>query len=114
MMPLRVHRAIPKSYRLRLVQLLPPERQLWLVRRLTRITARRSQTATGELRPVRDVGGLQVHARVVEEATPLAIRQRNLDLVTRALDEAGIDSFHVRHADDLRSAIAVSRKHKAT
>ncbi|MER7332254.1 MULTISPECIES: stealth family protein [unclassified Micromonospora] len=104
---------MPKAYRDRLIQLVPPERQLWLVRRLTRVAARRSRTTPGELRQVRDLDGRQVHARVVEEATPLALRQRNVDLVTRALDEAGIDSFHVRHADDLRSAIAVPHQHKA-
>ncbi|MFG3696692.1 stealth family protein [Micromonospora sp. NPDC047620] len=104
---------MPKAYRDRLIQLVPPQRQLWLVRRLTRVTARRSRSAPGELRRVRDLDGLQVQARVIEEATPLALRQRNVDLVTRALDEAGIDGFHLRPADDLRSAVAVSRKDKA-
>nr|WP_233600802.1 MULTISPECIES: stealth family protein [Micromonospora] len=110
---MRAYRVVPKAYRQRLIQLVPPERQLWLVRRLTRVAARRPRTAPGELRRVRDVGGLQVQARVVEEATPLAVRQRNVDLVTRVLDDAGIDSFHIRHADDLRSAIAVPHRHKA-
>ncbi|MCG5443689.1 stealth family protein [Micromonospora sp. NIE79] len=112
-MMLRPHRVVPKAYRDKLIQLVPPQRQLWLVRRLTQVTAaRRSRTAPGEVRQVRDVDGHRVQARVVEEATPLALRQRNLDLVTRALDKAGIDGFHVRHADDLRSAIAVPRKHR--
>ena len=112
-MMLRPHRVVPKAYRDKLIQLVPPQRQLWLVRRLTQVTAaRRSRTAPGEVRQVRDVDGHRVQARVVEEATPLALRQRNLDLVTRAFDKAGIDGFHVRHADDLRSAIAVPRKHR--
>ena len=34
---LRVYRLVPKSYRLRLVRLLPPHRQLWLIRRLTQL-----------------------------------------------------------------------------
>lgn len=109
----RAYRVVPKAYRQRLIQLVPPERQLWLVRRLTRVAARKPRIAPGELRRVRDVGGLMVQARVVEEATPLALRQRNVDLVTRALDEAGVDGFHVRHTDDLRSAIAVSLTNKA-
>ncbi|GAB3846569.1 stealth family protein [Micromonospora andamanensis] len=46
-------------------------------------------------------------AEVAEQATPLAMWQRNLDLVTNALDGAGIDYFCVRHKNDLQSAVAV-------
>ncbi|WP_081476256.1 stealth family protein [Micromonospora maris] len=105
-MALRIHRVVPKRYRLRIVQALPPQRQLWLVRRLTRLAPRQTHTPVGRVHQVRD-GGRRVAAEVVEQATPLALWQRNLDLVTQTLDKAGIDYFCVRHADDLRSAVAV-------
>ncbi len=44
---------------------------------------------------------------MVDQATPLASWQRNLDLVTQTLDAAGIEYFCVRHANDMRSAVAV-------
>ncbi|TBL37583.1 hypothetical protein EYA84_10400 [Verrucosispora sp. SN26_14.1] len=44
---------------------------------------------------------------MVDQVTPLALWQRNLDLVTQTLDQAGIEHFCVRHTDDMRSAVAV-------
>lgn len=112
MIALRLYRALPKEYRLRLVQLLPPQRQLWLVRRLVRISARRTAVPVGQTRRARDHGD-RVQAEVVAQATPLELWQRNLDRVTQALDAAGIDYFVVRHLDYLRSAVAVPVQRKA-
>ncbi|MEV6816220.1 stealth family protein [Micromonospora sp. NPDC051296] len=106
MIAVRFYRALPRRYRLQLVQLLPPQRQLWLVRRLTRLAPRRAQTPIGRVHRVRDHGS-RVGAEVVDQASPLGQWKRNLDLVTQALDGAGIEYFCVRHANDMRSAVAV-------
>lgn len=112
MIALRLYRALPKAYRLRIVQLLPPQRQLWLVRRLVRISARRTAVPVGETRRVRDRGD-RIQAEVVAQATPLELWQRNLDRVTQALDAAGIDYFVVRPHNHLRSAVAVPAQRRA-
>ncbi|WP_233604503.1 stealth family protein [Micromonospora sp. HM5-17] len=112
MIALRVYRALPKAYRLRFIQLLPPQRQLWLVRRLTRMAPRRAAVPVGQLRRVKD-RGISIRALVATEATPAELWRRNLDLVTQTLESAGIDHFYVRHLDDLRSAVAVPLSRKS-
>ncbi|MEO3820920.1 stealth family protein [Plantactinospora sp. B24E8] len=112
MIALKVYRALPKSYRLKFIQLLPPQRQLWLVRRLTRMAPRRSRVPVGQLRRVKD-HGIPVRALVAAEASPAALWRRNLDVVTQALNSAGIDNFYVRHLDNLRSSVAVPLSRKA-
>jgi hypothetical protein len=107
----RAYRALPKELRLRLIEQLPPQRRLWLVRRLTQTPRRRSGAQVGSVRRVRDRGD-QISARVVTEATPLGVWQTNLDEVTQTLDEAGIEYFYLRR-DDLRSAVAVLIEHKS-
>jgi hypothetical protein len=47
-------------------------------------------------------------ARVLPSATPLRARQRNLGLVTAALETAGIDYFAVPGRDDLTSVVGVA------
>lgn len=112
MIAVRLYRALPKSYRLRFVQLLPPQRQLWLVRRLVRISSRRVAAPLGGIRRARDQGK-RINAEVVAEATPLELWRRNLDRVTEALDRSGIDYFVVRTLDPMRSAVAVPAQRKA-
>ncbi|MER7444314.1 stealth family protein [Micromonospora avicenniae] len=106
MIALRVYRMLPKEHRLRMLQVLPPQRQLWLVRRLTRISSRGTRTPLGKLRTVRD-GAVQVQARVVAAATPAERWRHNLDLVTAAFDEAGVSYFAVPTLNERRSAVAV-------
>ncbi|WP_233564861.1 stealth family protein [Micromonospora musae] len=106
MIALRVYRMLPKEHRLRMLQVLPPQRQLWLVRRLTRISSRGTSVPVGKLRTARD-GAAQVQARVVAAATPADRWRHNLDLVTAAFDEAGVPHFAVPTLDERRSAVAV-------
>jgi stealth protein CR2/Stealth-like protein len=106
MIALRFYRLLPKGYRLRLIELLPPHRQLWLVRRLTRQRALPTPAAPGSLVKTRD-GRRVVRARVVPDMTPAAAWQLNLDAVTAALDLAGIDYFCLRPTKTLHSGVAV-------
>jgi hypothetical protein len=103
----KVYRLLPRSRRLRLLEMLPPDRRLWLVRRLTRQRARPAAAAAGTVVRARD-RGTAVRARVELRTTPAEVWRRNLDAVTAVLDAAGIDHFCVRPLDDLRSAVAVS------
>ena len=103
----RLYRALPRNYRLRLVNLLPPHRRLWLVRRLTHLGGRRTSAPIGAVVPARDAGST-VHATVSDNATPASALQRNLNAVVAALEAAGIDYFCFRHADELRSAVGVA------
>jgi hypothetical protein len=105
----RLYRALPKDFRLRLVNVLPPHRRLWLVRRLTRLGGRRSPAPIGAIVKARDAGST-VHAVVSDDATPAAVWRRNLDAVVTVLDAAGIDYFCFRHTDELRSAIGVASR----
>ncbi|GLY01979.1 MULTISPECIES: stealth family protein [Actinoplanes] len=109
MIALKFYRLLPKDYRLRLVQLLPAHRQLWLVRRLTRQRRLPIAAAPGSLVPVRDAGR-KVRARVVPDMTPAAAWTTNLEAVIAVLDRAGIDYFCIRPVSDLHSAVAVHRR----
>jgi hypothetical protein len=103
----KLYRLLPRSRRLQLLEILPPHRQLWLVRRLTRQRALQSAAAPGELVRARD-RGTAVLARVELGTTPADAWRRNLDAVTGVLEAAGIDHFCVRPLSDLHSAVAVS------
>jgi hypothetical protein len=109
MIALRFYRLLPKGYRLRLVELLPPNRQLWLVRRLTRQPRLPAPAPTGTLVKTRDAGRA-VHARVVPDMTPATAWKINLDGVTAVLDRAGIEYFCLRPADQRHSSIAVHER----
>jgi len=109
MIALRFYRLLPKSHRLRLVELLPPHRQLWLVRRLTRQPGLPRPAAPGALVKTRDAGRT-VQARVLPETSPAAAWALNLDGVTAALDRAGIDYFCLRPISNRHSAVAVHKR----
>ncbi|MFC7530578.1 stealth family protein [Actinoplanes sp. GCM10030250] len=109
MIALRFYRLLPKDYRLRLVELLPPHRQLWLVRRLTRQRRLPTPAAPGALVKARDAGQT-VQARVMPDMTPAAAWQLNLDGVTEALDRAGIEYFCLRPISTLHSSVAVHKR----
>ncbi|MET8151566.1 stealth family protein [Actinoplanes sp. NPDC049668] len=112
MIALRFYRLLPKSHRLRMIEQLPPHRQLWLVRRLTRQRSLRAPARPGALVKARDAGHT-VRARVAADVTPAAAWKRNLDAVTAVLDGAGIDYFCVRPMSNAKSAVAVHRRDRA-
>jgi hypothetical protein len=103
---LRLYRIVPRSSRLRLVRLLPPHRQLWLIRWATQQRPSRRPARPGGLIRVRDAGHA-LRARVVAGMAPIEAWRHNLDAVTAALERAGVDHFCVRALDDQRSAVAV-------
>jgi hypothetical protein len=109
---LRFYRLLPKEKRLKLLETLPPHRQLWLVRRFTRQRPLTAPARVGAVVPARDRGH-KLQAKVVADMTPAAAWRRNLDAVTTVLDRAGIDYFCVRPVDDTHSVVAVNRKHRA-
>jgi hypothetical protein len=109
MIALRFYRLLPKDYRLKLVELLPPNRQLWLVRRLTRQRPLPKPAQPGSTVSVRD-GGESVRARVVPDMTPAAAWRQNLDAVVAVLDRAGIDYFCLRPIRSRHSAVSVHRR----
>jgi hypothetical protein len=103
----RLYRALPKQFRLRLIEVLPPHRRLWLVRRLTRLGGRGAPAPVGSVVRARDAGST-VLSVVSDDATPAAAWRRNLDAVVTVLDAAGIAYFCFRHADELRSGVGVA------
>ncbi|BBH65607.1 exopolysaccharide phosphotransferase [Actinoplanes sp. OR16] len=109
MIALRFYRLLPKDYRLKLIELLPPNRQLWLVRRLTRQRSLPKPAQTGSMVTVRDAGE-SVRARVVPDMTPAAAWKQNLDAVVAVLERAGIDYFCLRPVDTQHSAVAVNSR----
>jgi hypothetical protein len=110
MFAMRLVRAIPRPLRHWLLARVPPPRRLWLVNRL--LGSRRSRAPAGVGSTVRvrvRAGGRGgVSAIVRDDASPLAVRQHNLDEVVRALTGAGISYFCLPADSDLRSAVAVS------
>ncbi|BFU44806.1 stealth family protein [Krasilnikovia sp. MM14-A1004] len=108
----RLYRLLPKSHRLRMLEVLPPHRQLWLVRRLTRQRALRRPAEAGDLIRARD-RGRTIRARVVTDMTPAAAWQQNLDAVTGVLERAGIDYFCVRPLLNTHSVVAVNATERA-
>jgi hypothetical protein len=105
---LRFYRLLPKQQRLRLLETLPPHRQLWLVRRFTRQRPLPAAAVAGAVVPARDRGH-KLRAKVVADMTPAEAWRRNLDAVTAVLDRAGIDYYCVRPVDDAHSVVAVDR-----
>jgi hypothetical protein len=108
----RLYRALPKNLRLRMLNLLPPHRRLWLVRRLTRLNGRRTPAPTGSIVRAHD-GNSKVWATVADDATPLVVWKLNLDAAVAVLESAGIDYFCFRHADEIRSGIGVAAADRA-
>ncbi|MFI5934644.1 stealth family protein [Actinoplanes sp. NPDC051494] len=108
MIALRAYRLLPKEYRLRLVEMLPPNRQLWMVRKLTRQGTLPAPSEPGVMVTARDAGR-EIQAEVVPDMTPASAWLRNLDGVTGVLDRAGIDYFCVRPVGTLHSAVAVHK-----
>lgn len=108
----KLYRLLPKSRRLKMLEVLPPDRRLWLVRRLTRQRALGSPAVAGDLVRARDRGAA-VQARVEVGATPAWAWRRNLDAVVAVLDAAEIDYFCVRPHGYQHSAVAVSVEDRA-
>jgi len=106
MIALRLYRMLPREHRLRLLYLVPPQRRLWLVRRLTRTPGRRSPAAVGSRLRLTGTHGT-LRATVVTEASPTAVWRRNLDTVVALLESGGIEYSCLRPANDLTSAVAV-------
>jgi hypothetical protein len=100
-------RLMPRRWRLRMLESLPPDCRLWLVRRLTGQRALGSPAAAGDLVRAYD-RGRPVLARVVVAATPAEAWRRNLDAVVAVLDAAQIDYFCVRPLSHQHSAVAVA------
>src|SRR6187402_1925444 len=105
----KLYRLLPKRRRLQMLEVLPPDRRLWLVRRLTRQRALGSPAVAGDLVRARDRGAA-VQARVAVSATPAWAWRRNLDAVVAVLEAAEIDYFCVRPDGYQHSAVAVSVK----
>lgn len=112
MIALRLYWLLPRRFRLRLIEFLPPHRQLWLVRRLIHLPVARRRTPAGQRRRARDAGRA-LSATVALDATPAQLWQRNLDFVVAALGRADVPYFCVPHADDSRSAVAVPARCRA-
>jgi hypothetical protein len=100
----RLYRVVPRRMRRRALSLLPPARQLWLARRMFRLPdgAARTAVAPASVR----TGGRRVRVRVSGDATPQSVREHNLDIVVRALDNAGV-GYLCLPRPGLRSAVAV-------
>jgi hypothetical protein len=107
----RAYRLVPRSYRLRIVRLLPPHRQLWLFRWATQQHPSRRPAPAGDHLRVGD-DGRSVRARVVTDMTPAQAWQSNLDAVIAVLEAAGIEYFCLRTVQDGRSGVAVDRRHR--
>ncbi|MGX6601612.1 stealth family protein [Micromonosporaceae bacterium Da 78-11] len=112
MIALRLYRLLPKDHRLRLIEILPPHRQLWLVRRLTRQRPLGTPARPGDFVSSRDKGR-RIRAQVVADMTPAKAWLHNLDAVTAVLDREGIDYFCLSPLQNLHSAIAVNKKDRA-
>lgn len=107
MLALQIYRKLPLRLQTVLLKIVP----LPLRSQLTRLAFRHRQSpaevgTTTSVR-VKEGGGTFVEALVTEDATPLMVRQRNLDDVVRALTEAGVSYFCLPTNNDLRTAIAV-------
>jgi hypothetical protein len=91
---LRLYRLVPRRVRRRLLATVPLSRKLWLARKVFRPPAGEDST------------------RVGDDATPQSVREHNLDLVLKALDEAGLRHFCLPRPG-LRSAVAVDADDQA-
>jgi hypothetical protein len=103
----KLYRLLPRARRLRMLEILPPDCRLWLVRRLTGQRALGPPVADGGLVQVND-RGRSVLARVAVAATPAEAWRRNLDAVVAVLDAAQIDYFCLRPLRYQHSAVAVA------
>jgi Stealth protein CR2, conserved region 2/Stealth protein CR3, conserved region 3/Stealth protein CR4, conserved region 4/Stealth protein CR1, conserved region 1 len=100
---------IPRTARAGLVARIPSTTQVRIGKLLGSGTWRRKSFAPGTRRPVVN-GGARMRALVMADATPMGVRQRNLHLVTSALDAAAVPYF-CRPTDGLRSSVVVLMEH---
>ncbi|MGC1214143.1 MAG: stealth family protein, partial [Micromonospora sp.] len=112
MIALKLYRLLPPGMRRRLIDLLPREQRLRLVRSLTRPSGSDTVHPLGSRVTVTD-GGIRTEAQVVAAATPLEMWHRNLSTVTSVLAAAGIDHHCLRNDDYLRSSVAVLEDRRA-
>ncbi|WP_239542791.1 stealth family protein [Micromonospora terminaliae] len=112
MIALKLYRTLPPGMRRRLVNMLPQQRRLSLVRTLTLPAGGDTVHPLGSRVTVGD-GGARTEAEVVAAATPLEMWHRNLTAVTAALAAAGIDHHCLRNDDYLRSSVAVLKDRRA-
>lgn len=101
----RLYRMFPRFIRDRLLARIPSQRKLQLGRLISAGIWRERSFPDGVRRPVIN-GGSRRQALVIANATPIGVRQRNLQLVTDALDAAGLWYF-CRPTDGLRSAVVL-------
>ncbi|MFF5505362.1 stealth family protein [Streptomyces roseolus] len=106
-----IARRVPMGFRTLVKRFLRRLQQgLGLFRRLRARTARRRWphlfTGGERLATLVDQGALI--ALVRPTASPLGLREANLELVASALDAAGVDHFAVRGGSDFRACVAVS------
>jgi hypothetical protein len=107
----RLYQALPRSVRGRVLTAVSLPNQLRLARRVARWPRDLRRPRTGTV-AVRD-DGRRVNARVVEDATPLAVARDNRDAVLRRLVEAKVPYFLLPHVG-MRSVIGVPVEHRDT
>jgi hypothetical protein len=106
---LRLYRLVPRRVRRRLLASMPLSRKLRLARWVFRSPAEEDRAGLGPAgapRRLRRRDRRRVRPRISDDATPQSVREHNLDLVVRALDEAGVGYFCLPRPG-LRSAVAV-------
>ncbi|GIE62148.1 exopolysaccharide phosphotransferase [Actinoplanes octamycinicus] len=106
--PWPIRRRIFQAAENRVLPRIAPERRLRLTRALMPLgPARRDNpAAAGRVIRVRTPHG-RLGARVVTTTSPAEVRRANLDRVTAALDQAGVDWFRVPATEPGRTAVAV-------
>ncbi|WP_200209217.1 stealth family protein [Micromonospora coerulea] len=112
MIALRIYRSLPRTVRHRMLNLLPADRRLRLIRSLTGLAGAPAPRPVGTRIAVRD-GDERLSAMVVDDATPAELWHCNLGAVTAALLAAGIDHFCLPNTDALRSSVAVPADRRA-
>jgi hypothetical protein len=99
---------LPMSTRNRLLRHIPASTRLRIGRLVSSGTWHDRPYPAGSRRPVLN-GRKIMWALVLPYATPMYVRQRNLELVTTALEEANVPYF-CRPGDGLRSSVVVPAK----
>jgi Stealth protein CR2, conserved region 2/Stealth protein CR3, conserved region 3/Stealth protein CR4, conserved region 4/Stealth protein CR1, conserved region 1 len=102
----RCYRLVPRSVRLSLLANVSPLTQYRIAQRVLR---RSLISYTDDVDDVIvTIGGRRHRAILDRQATPLSVRQFNLDFVVATLADAGIDYFAIPHDPGIRSRIGVA------
>jgi hypothetical protein len=101
----RLYRTLPRPLRQLLLRRVSPLTQYRLA---VRVLCRRPGWPNGDTDDVTiKIGGRRRRATRDVLATPLSVRQFNLDLVASALDAAGVDYFAIPHDEGVSSRVGV-------